>query len=182
MRHKTNNLRWRHNIDFSRKKIPAVDLSHSADMLSLGKIKSFVFARLSLAHTRIQCEASRAKTKLLFSLDSTWLPSEKGLTLQWHIRRDQTSLICRRSVPPWGTVRYLSYPNSAQNPVICLVVMVIKSVRRPIVWPARRMIRASLRGKRSRTSEELFSHSGRAKIGARAKRSTERHGNACHAG
>ena len=34
----------------------------------------------------------------------------------------------------------------------------------------------SLRGKRSRTSEELFSHSGRAKIGARAKRSTERGG------
>ena len=35
---------------------------------------------------------------------------------------------------------------------------------------------ASLRGKRSRTSEELFSHSGRAKIGARAKRSTEQGG------
>ena len=44
------------------------------------------------------------------------------------VTRDQTSLIFRRSVPK--RVRLgLAYPNSAQNSVLFLVVMVRKSVR-----------------------------------------------------
>ena len=41
---------------------------HSAAMLSLGGIKSFVFAHQSLGQMRIQCEAYRAKTKLFILL------------------------------------------------------------------------------------------------------------------
>ena len=47
---------------------PLIDPYHSAAMLSLGGIKSFVFAKASLGQTRIQCEARRAKTKLFILL------------------------------------------------------------------------------------------------------------------
>ena len=46
------------------------------------------------------------------------------------------------------TIKYLPYSNSAQNPVIFLIVTVLKSVRRPIMWPARRIIRVNKRRKK----------------------------------
>ena len=49
-----------------------IDLSHSAVMLSLRRIKRLVFTRLA-SPTIVTCEASRAKTKLfiLLRLDMT---------------------------------------------------------------------------------------------------------------
>ena len=58
---KTSNVVWQ-----------TIDLCHSVAMLSLRRIKRFVFVQT-------QCEASSAKTKLFIPRDSTWLLSDKGL-------------------------------------------------------------------------------------------------------
>ena len=60
-----------------------IDLSHSAAMLSLRRIKSFVFAVQTSHWILVWARLALQKQKLLFSWDSTWPPSEKGLLHRW---------------------------------------------------------------------------------------------------
>ena len=57
----------------------AIDPSHSAVMLSLRRIKFFVFARQASHWSRVRPRLTVQKQSILFPLDSTWPPSEKGL-------------------------------------------------------------------------------------------------------
>ena len=56
-----------------------MDLCHSAAMLSLRGIKSFVFARQPSRRSEFSARSTVQKQSFLFSRDSTWPPSEKGL-------------------------------------------------------------------------------------------------------
>ena len=61
-----------------------IDLCHSAAMMSLRRIKSFVYARQASPSKRREFSARLAvrKQSLLFYCDSTWLPSDKDLLLK----------------------------------------------------------------------------------------------------
>ena len=56
-----------------------IDLCHSAAMLSPRRIKSFVFARLASPRRKFSARLAVQKQSFLFSWDSTWPPSDKGL-------------------------------------------------------------------------------------------------------
>ena len=56
-----------------------IDPYHSAAMLSLGGIKSFVFARQASATREFSAWLTVQKQSFLFSRDSTWPPRDKGL-------------------------------------------------------------------------------------------------------
>ena len=56
-----------------------IDLCHSTAMLSLGRIKSFVFTRLVSPRREFSARLVVQKQSFLFSRDSTWPPSDKAL-------------------------------------------------------------------------------------------------------
>ena len=56
-----------------------IDPYHSVAMLSLGGIKSFVFARQASARCEFSARLTVQKQSFLFSCDSTWLPCDKAL-------------------------------------------------------------------------------------------------------
>ena len=52
-------------------------------MLSLGEMKSFVFARQASARREFSARLAVQKQSFLFSGDSTWPPCDKGLLRRW---------------------------------------------------------------------------------------------------
>ena len=59
--------------------IVQMDPYHSAAMLSLGGIKSFVFARQASARREFSARLAVQKQHFLLPWDSTWPPNDKGL-------------------------------------------------------------------------------------------------------
>ena len=67
----------------------SIDISHSVAMFSLRRIKSFLFAWLASARCKFSAGLAVQKQSFLFSRDSTWPLSEKGL-LSSHSAYPQT--------------------------------------------------------------------------------------------